>query len=125
MFCKNCGKEMEDGSIFYSKCGTRVEGSAENNAQGMNKKVYISCPVYPGQIFNNNCIAYNENTGAELSRCKQGETLCFMLEKATPVKIVVKGAFGKPVAVMNGGDKYKVGYRGMGTVYLAKVDVLQ
>ena len=125
MFCRNCGEKLEESSLFCSKCGAKVAESTANNTPTRKKKVVISCPVCPGQFFNNACIAYNDNTGEELARCKQGETLIFDLEKATPIKVVVKGAFGKPVAVMSPGDKYKIGYRALGKVYLAKVDFLQ
>ncbi|MFP4457045.1 MAG: zinc-ribbon domain-containing protein [Clostridia bacterium] len=27
MFCKNCGKEIADGSSFCTNCGARVENS--------------------------------------------------------------------------------------------------
>lgn len=34
MFCKNCGKEMKDGSAFCSECGTKNDqGATEVNAQ--------------------------------------------------------------------------------------------
>lgn len=34
MFCKNCGKEMKDGSAFCSECGTKNEqGTTEVNTQ--------------------------------------------------------------------------------------------
>ncbi|MDR1328052.1 MAG: hypothetical protein LBK23_00415 [Oscillospiraceae bacterium] len=40
------------------------------------------------------------------------------------IQVVVKGSFGKPTATVNPGDKYNVGYRGFGKVYLEKVDML-
>ena len=29
MYCKNCGKELQDGSLFCSMCGNSVEASTE------------------------------------------------------------------------------------------------
>jgi hypothetical protein len=40
------------------------------------------------------------------------------------IQVVVKGSFGKPTTKVNPGDKYNVGYRGIGKVYLEKVDLL-
>lgn len=124
MFCSNCGAKANDGAAFCSKCGKALTAKANARSAPADQTVKISCPVYPGQLFNNACIAYNENTGTELARCKQGETLVFRLDKPTPVKVIVKGSFGKPVEVMTPGDKYKIGYRGFGTIYLEKVDML-
>lgn len=34
MFCKNCGKEMKDGTAFCSECGTKNDqGATEVNTQ--------------------------------------------------------------------------------------------
>ena len=34
----------------------------------------------------------------------------------------MQGCFGKPKDIMSPGDRYKVGFRGFGKIYLAKVD---
>jgi uncharacterized membrane protein len=31
MFCKNCGKEMQDGSAFCPNCGTKTEGAPQQS----------------------------------------------------------------------------------------------
>ena len=124
MFCKNCGAKLDENARFCSECGEKVGIAASNTVKRTDNSVKISCPVYPGQMFNNACIAYNDNTGAELARCKQGETLIFSLQTATPIRVVVKGSFGKPVEIMRPGERYKIGYRGLGKIYLAKVDVI-
>ena len=123
MFCKKCGNKVEDTAIFCPNCGQALSEGSENTSSA-GGPVKISCPVWPGQMVNNACIAYDNNTGKELARCKQGETLIFNLSMPTPIKVVVKGSFGKPVETMQAGDKYKIGYRGFGKIYLAKVDML-
>lgn len=42
MFCKNCGKELEKGSEFCSKCGTQVNGLKEQD---------INYQSYPPQYY--------------------------------------------------------------------------
>lgn len=121
MYCKNCGIKIEDTVKFCPSCGVKQTANATPVMDG---EVKISCPVCPGQLFNNDCIAYDANTGAELARCKQGELLVFKLKNPTAVKVIVKGSFGKPVEMMYPFDKYKIGYRGFGKIYLAKVDTL-
>ena len=124
MFCKNCGTKLEDGVAFCSSCGAKVGSEPSNTSEIKNAYVRISCPVCPGQMFNNACIAYDADTGAELARCKQGETLIFRINKPTSVQVTVKGSFGKPSEIMHPGDTYKIGYRGFGKIYLAKVDAI-
>ena len=121
MYCRNCGIKIDDGAAFCPSCGAKQTDSISVSGS---KEVKISCPVCPGQLLNNACVAYNAETGAELARCKQGELLVFQLSKPTPIKVVVKGSFGKPVETMAPGDKYKIGYRGFGKIYLSKIDVL-
>ena len=123
MFCKQCGSKLENGVAFCPFCGTKIADNAAK-AAGQNSVVKIACPVFPGQVFNNACIAYNDETGAELARCKQGETLILNLKKPTSVKVIVKGSFGQPVQIMSPGDNFKIGYRGFGKIYLAKVDAI-
>ena len=141
--CTNCGVKIEVDNTqeagICPYCGTAfiVEKAIHNyninynieNAQitvnhNLDKSVRISCPVYQGQLFNNACIAYDKETGEELALCKQGETLVFRLSEPTEVKVVVKGSFGKPSEVMYPGDRFRIGYRGFGKIYLAKVDML-
>ena len=116
-YCSRCMRELEEEGIC-PYCGTAfiVEKAIHNyninynieNAQitvnhNLDKSVRISCPVYQGQLFNNACIAYDKETGEE---------------------VVVKGSFGKPSEVMYPGDRFRIGYRGFGKIYLAKVDML-
>lgn len=139
--CTQCGANIQVDSAkeagICPNCGTAyiVEKAINNFNYNINnanitinhnidKSVRISCPVYQGQLFNNACIAYNNETGAELAKCKQGETLTFNLTVPTEVKVIVKGSFGKPVELMKPGERYKIGYRGFGKIYLAKVDML-
>ena len=36
----------------------------------------------------------------------------------------MKGCFGKPIENMKPGERYRVGFRGFGKIYLAKVDTI-
>lgn len=141
--CTNCGanievdKEKEAGICSY--CGSAfivekaINNFITNNVYNINnatlkiekpidKTVKISFPVYEGQMFNNKCLVYNHDTGKLIVECRQGETACFSLEEATNILVKMKGCFGKPVETMNPGERYRVGFRGFGKIYLAKVD---
>ena len=119
--CPECNNQVSSNAVTCPHCGNPLQ-STQTSRQDASVK--ISCPVCPGQIFNNNCIAYDDDTGKELAKCKQGETLIFRLSKPTTVRVVVKGSFGQPTEIMHPGDRYKIAYRGFGKVYLAKVDAI-
>lgn len=141
--CTNCGsnievdKEKEAGICQHCGSAFIVEKAINNyitnnvynieNAtikieKPIDKTVKIIFPVYEGQMFFNKCFVYNNETGKIISECKQGETACFLLEKETEVMIKMQGCFGKPKEIMKPGDRFKVGFRGFGKIYLAKVD---
>lgn len=143
IFYRYCGanlevdREKEAGICPY--CGTAfivekaINNYTTNNVYNINnatikiekpidKTVAISFPVYEGQLFNNKCLVYNYETGAIIAECRQGETARFSLNAPMTVQVQMKGCFGKPVEVINPGDRYKVGFRGFGKIYLAKVD---
>lgn len=88
------------------------------------KDVMIRFPVWSGQMFNNKCYVYNKATNEVIVQCKQGETATFEIDQPLDIYIVVKGSFGQPEATVKPGDRYNVGYRGFGRVYLEKVDTL-
>ena len=37
MFCYNCGKELPDGSVFCSYCGTKISAGSFNAKSGFKK----------------------------------------------------------------------------------------
>ena len=120
--CPECNNPVSTNAATCPHCGNPLNHSTPTPKQVASVK--ISCPVCPGQVFNNSCIAFNDDTGEELARCKQGETLVFNLSEPTAVRVVVKGSFGQPTEIMQPGDKFKIGYRGFGKIYLAKVDAI-
>ncbi len=141
--CTNCGsnievdKEKEAGICQHCGSAFIVEKAINNyitnnvynieNAtikieKPIDKTVKIIFPVYEGQMFFNKCFVYDNETGKIIAECKQGETASFSLEKETEVMIKMQGCFGKPKENMKPGDRFKVGFRGFGKIYLAKVD---
>jgi hypothetical protein len=112
--CPECGAEISDKAPQCVKCGTPIAAAP--------KSVSIRFPVWRGQIVNNKCYVYSN--GREIAKCKQGETVTFECLAPMEIQIVVKGWFGKPETTVNPGDKYNVGYRGFGKIYLEKVDLL-
>ena len=126
MFCKNCGVKLDADANFCPACGTKV-AQIGSIATAQTACVKIACPVnYKGwQVFvDNSCVAYDNETGTELGRCQQGETLIFDLDKPTTVKVVVNGCFGEIIELMQPGDCYKIGLGPFRRVYLAKVDAI-
>lgn len=50
MFCKNCGKELKDGSAFCSGCGAAVNGSAPTQTAPPQGAQYSQQPAQPDQV---------------------------------------------------------------------------
>lgn len=143
--CTNCGAKIE---VDESKeagicphCGTAfitekvVKNFINNNVYNINNAVFLSTqkadntvivqfPVYGGQLFNNKCFVYNCEKGVKICECRQGESVSFKIEKPTEIQVKMSGCFGKPKEIMKPGDRYKVGFRGFGKIYLCKVDNL-
>ena len=141
--CTNCGANIEvdkgKEAGICPHCGSAyivekaINNFISNNVYNINnatlkiekpidKTVKIIFPVYEGQMFFNKCFVYDNETGKIIAECKQGETASFSLEKETEVMIKMQGCFGKPKENMKPGDRFKVGFRGFGKIYLAKVD---
>lgn len=112
--CPECGKQISDKAESCPNCGMSI----------LSKKmeVMVRFPICEGQIFNNKCFVYDKKTGKILASGKQGETVSFKCNTAIHIYAVVKGAFGKPDIIANPGDKFDIGYRGFGKIYISKVD---
>lgn len=114
--CPECGKEISDKAPACPKCGAPIVLSK--------KDVIIRFPICDGQLLNNKCYIYEKKTKKLIASGRQGETVSFPCNKPINIYVVVKGSFGKPEAVANPGDRFDVGYRGFGKIYLSKVDVI-
>jgi hypothetical protein len=117
MFCSNCGAELAANAKFCSGCGRAV------NSQAAPKKpnvVSITFPIVRGQIFNLGCHIYRD--GKEIASGKQGDTVSFQCDIPFEIEVKVNGAFGKARGAAIPGEKYKVSLRGIGTIFLSKVD---
>jgi hypothetical protein len=112
--CPECGAEISDKAPQCPKCGTPIASAP--------KSVSVRFPVVEGQLFNNKCFVYSD--GKEIASGKQGETVTFECLAPMEIEVAVKGSFGKPKATVNPGDKYNVSSRGLGKIYLEKVDML-
>lgn len=141
--CTNCGSNIEvdrqkDADIcphcgaafivekaifnFFANSIYNINNDTLKIEKTIDKTVKISFPVWERQIFNNKCLVYNNDTGDLITECRQGETVTFSLDNPTNILVKMKGCFGKPVENMKPGERYKVGFRGFGKIYLAKVD---
>ena len=112
--CEECKKEVSDKALQCPHCGAPIASKKHD--------VMIRFPIWKGQMLNNMCYVYNKDTGEEIVRGKQGETVVFECTEPINIYVVVKGSFGKPEARVYPGDRYDVGYRGFGKIYLSKVD---
>lgn len=114
--CPECGKEISDKAKVCPNCGIPMAVKNEN--------VMIRFPICKGQLLNNKCYVYDKKTNKVIACGNQGETVSFVCNKPTKIYVVVKGSFGKPEVTVLPGDKFDVGYRGFGKIYLSKVDVI-
>ena len=114
--CAECGKDVSDRALQCPNCGVPIASQP--------KDVMIRFPVWQGQLLNNKCFVYAKADDSIIAEARQGETVTFECDKPIEVYVVVKGSFGKPEATVKPGDRYNVGYRGFGKIYLEKVDNL-
>lgn len=114
--CEECGKEVSDKALQCVNCGAPIASKKED--------VMIRFPVWKGQMLNNKCYVYNQDTDEVIASGRQGETVTFVCKEPMNIYVVVKGSFGKPEATVKPGDRYDVGYRGFGKIYLSKVDTI-
>lgn len=114
--CPECGKEVSDKALQCPNCGVPIAAQA--------KDVMIRFPIWQGQLLNNKCYVYAKSDNSVIAEARQGETVTFECEEPIEIYVVVKGSFGKPEVIVKPGDRYNVGYRGFGKIYLEKVDNL-
>ena len=122
MICENCNTQLDDSVKFCSNCGMAL-GEFEQATSSATSPVRISFPVFPFQLFNNDCIVYDQRTEQELARVKQGEYMSIPLKERTPIKIVIKGALGDPCKLeVSPGCYYKVSFVGFANVKATQTD---
>ena len=114
--CAECGKDVSDRALQCPNCGVPIASQP--------KDVMIRFPVWKGQLLNNKCFVYAKADDSIIAEARQGETVTFECDKPIEVYVVVKGSFGKPEATVKPGERYNVGIRGFGKIYLEKVDSL-
>ena len=114
--CTECGKEVSDKALQCPNCGVPIASQPHD--------VMIRFPVWQGQLENNKCYVYNSKDESVIAQARQGETATFECDKPMGIYIVAKGFFGKPEATVKPGERYNVGTRGFGKIYLEKVDSL-
>lgn len=114
--CIECGKDVSDKALQCPNCGVPIVSQCND--------VMIRFPVWKGQIVNNKCYVYNSQDDSIIAQARQGETVTFECDKPMDIYIVAKGFFGKPEATVKPGERYNVGIRGFGKIYLEKVDSL-
>ncbi len=112
--CPECGNEVSDKAPVCLRCGMPIAAASRD--------VKVRFPVWHGQIFNTGCSVLVN--GREVARCRQGETATFELTEETEIQVKVSGGYGAPKIIAAPGDRFEVGYRGFGKVFIAKVDVL-
>lgn len=112
--CPECGKKVSDKAASCPNCGVPIFQSR--------KDVMVRFPICEGQLFNNKCCVYDKKTGKILAIGKQGETVSFRCDGPIRIYVVVKGSLGKPETIANPGDRFDVGYRAFGKIYISKVD---
>jgi len=114
--CLECGKEVSDKALQCPNCGVPIASQP--------KDVMIRFPVWQGQLVNNKCYVYNSKDDSVIAQARQGETVTFECDEPMGIYIVAKGFFGRPEAIVKPGERYNVGIRGFGKIYLEKVDSL-
>ena len=111
--CPECSSQVSDKAPACPQCGVPIAAATA---------VKVRFPVFQGQMFNTGCSVLIG--GRVIAQCRQGETATFDLSAPAEIQIKVSGGFGKPTIWAQPGDRFEVGYRGFGKVYIAKVDVV-
>ena len=115
--CLDCGHKISQRATACPNCGAPGQRHLSSD-----KDVRIRFAIWPGQVFNNGCEVLSN--GTVIASCRQGETVSFELSNETEIQVIMGGGFGKPRTMAKPGDRFEVGFRGFGKVYIAKVDAL-
>lgn len=78
-------------------------------------------PIWSGQLLRTECQVLID--GKVVATCRQGEIATVELTSPTEIQVKAKGAFGAPRIHAEPGDRFSVGYRGFGKLYISKVDM--
>lgn len=114
--CPECGKSISNQAESCPNCGMPMKPKSEY--------VLIRFPICERQLMNNECYVYEKGSKKILATGRQGETVSFLCNRPVSIYVVVKGFFGKPETVAYPGDRFDVGTRGLGKIYLSKVDAI-
>lgn len=114
--CPECRKEISDKAETCPHCGMPISSKKEN--------VMVRFPVYDRQILNNKCYVYDKKTKKVLASGRQGETVSFECKEPMHIYVVAGGFFGKPEVIARPGDRFDVGCRALGKIYISKVDTI-
>ncbi len=111
--CVDCGESVSDRAANCPRCGGPIGGRAlEVRVRFLltNKQLINNCAVMAG--------------GATLCKCRMGETAVFTIDGPTEIKVKMAGGFNQPTITARPGDRFEVGSRAFGKIFISQVDVL-
>ncbi len=114
MYCKNCGKEVEEGKKFCSECGTKIE-TIENNANNVVEIVDELPNTNPIIEDTSDKESGNNNSQSEYSSSEQTSTRATVVTKSKSK--IAAGLFGIFLGSL-GIHNFYLGYTGKAVAQL-------